>query len=350
MPSVMSYPYWGVMAMKPTDFAKALSQYISVYLPGHRNVSPKTIKSYRDTFKFFLTYCKEVCGLTIEHLCLHRIDKPLIVGFLAWLEQDRNNSIATRNQRLACIHGFFRYMQIEDPAGLLSHQKILAIPMKKALKPTIAHLTPDALKLILAQPDLSKACGRRDLTMLSVLYDTGARVQELADLIVRDVRLDPPPILALTGKGRKIRQVPLMANTESILRQYMMENHLLQNGMHDRPLFSNRQLRKLTPAGITFILNKYAACARAVSPIVPDKVTPHVFRHTKAMHLLHAGVNLIYIRDLLGHVDISTTENYARIDTELKRKALEKAYPEIVSPALPPWSRDKDLLTWLTNL
>ena len=336
--------------MKPTDFAKALSRYLSVYLPGHRNVSAKTIKSYRDTFKFFLTYCKESCGLIIENMCLHRIDESLIIGFLTWLEQDRNNSIATRNQRLACIHGFFRYMQIEDPVGLLTHQKILAIPMKKALKPTIGHLTPDALKLILAQPDLAKACGRRDLTMLSVLYDTGARVQELVDLIVRDVRLDPPPILTLTGKGRKIRHVPLMSNTESLLRQYMMENHLLQNGMHDRPLFSNHQLRKLTPAGITFILYKYATRARAVSSIVPDKVTPHVFRHTKAMHLLQAGVNLIYIRDLLGHVDIATTEIYARVDTELKRKALEKAYPEIVSPALPPWSQDEDLLSWLTNL
>ena len=336
--------------MKPTDFAKALTHYLSVYLPGNRNVSPKTIKSYRDTFKFFLTYCKEVCGLIIEQLCLYRIDEPLVIGFLAWLEQDRNNSIATRNQRLACIHGFFRYMQIEDPVGLLSHQKILSIPMKKAIKPTIVHLTPDALKLILAQPDLSKASGRRDLTMLSVLYDTGARVQELADIIVRDVRLDSPPILALAGKGRKTRQVPIMSNTESLLRQYMIENHLLQNGMNDRPLFSNRQLKKLTPAGITFILNKYATYARTVSSIVPDKITPHVLRHSKAMHLLQAGVNLIYIRDLLGHVDISTTEIYAKTDTELKRKALEKAYPEIISPVLPSWNQDEDLLTWLTSL
>lgn len=160
--------------------------------------------------------------------------------------QDRNNSIATHNQRLACIHGFCRYLQIEDPVSLSAYQKILAIPVKKAPKPTVNHLTSDALKLILEQPDLSKASGRRDLTILSVLYDTGARVQELVDLKVRDVRLDPPPILTLPGKGCKTRQVPLMSNTESLLRQYMTEYYLLQNGMQGRPLFVNRQRRKLT--------------------------------------------------------------------------------------------------------
>jgi integrase/recombinase XerD len=336
--------------MKPTDFAKALSDYLSLYLPGQRNVSPNTIKSYRDTFKLFLMYCKQGCGLCIEHLCLQRIDETLVVGFLLWLEQDRKSSIATRNQRLACIHGFCRYMQIEDPVGLLSYQKILSIPMKKAPKPTVHYLTPDALKLILAQPDLSKASGRRDLTMLSTLYDTGARVQELVDLSVRDVRLDHPPILTLTGKGRKTRQVPIMANMESLLRQYMTETHLLQNGMQDRPLFVNRQRGKLTPQGVTFILNKYASRARALSSIIPDKVTPHLFRHTKGMNLLQAGVNLIYIRDLLGHVDISTTEIYARADTEMKRKALEKAYPDLVATDLPQWKQDEGLLAWLSSL
>jgi site-specific recombinase XerD len=147
----------------------------------------------------------------------------------------------------------------------------------------VNHLTSDALKLILTQPNLSKTGGRRDLTMLSVLYDTGARVQELADLKVRDVRLDPPPILTLTGKGRKTRQVPIMSNTESLLRQYMIENCLLQNGMQDRPLFVNHQYRKLTTEGIKFILNKYVSSARAVSSIIPDKVTPHL-RHYGASY------------------------------------------------------------------
>lgn len=337
------------MVLKPTDFAKALSQYLSAYLPGQRNVSPNTISSYRDTFKLFLTYCKQ-SKLSIERLTFAQVDEALILAFLKWLEEERNNGISTRNQRLACIHAFFRYVQAEHPVGLLTYQKILAIPMKKAPKPTVNYLTPDSLQLILAQPDLSTASGRRDATLLSVLYDTGARVQELVDLRVRDVRLDPPPVLSLTGKGRKTRHIPIMSNTEAVLRQYMTEARLLQNGMQDRPLFCNRQKGKMTREGVAFILDKYVTRARAVSLTIPDKVTPHVLRHTKAMHLLQAGVNLIYIRDLLGHVDIATTEVYARADTELKRKALEQAYPNMVSEGLPQWNQDEDLISWLTNL
>jgi integrase/recombinase XerD len=338
------------MIMKPTDFAKALSHYLAIYLPGQRNVSPNTIKSYRDTFKLFLFYCKQDCHLSIEKLYLRDIDRLLIVGFLEWLEKARRNKLSTRNQRLACIHGFYQYMQIEDPVGLLYYQQILSIPMKKTPTPTVNHLTPDALKLILQQPDSSTVNGRRNLTLLCVLYDTGARVQELIDLKVGDVRLDHPPILTVTGKGRKKRQIPIMSNTEALVKQYIDETFSLQDGMQDHPLFFNHQHKKFTRAGISYILNKYVSQARAKSSILPDKITPHVMRHTKAMLLLQAGISLIYIRDLLGHVDIETTEIYARADTEMKRKALEKAYPEMVPSNLPHWEKDEKLLSWLTCL
>ncbi len=336
--------------MKPTDFAKALSHYLAVYLPGQRNVSANTVKSYRDTFKLFLRYCKQDCNLSTERLCLRHIDKMIVLGFLGWLEKDRNNSVPTRNQRLACIHGFYQYMQIEDPVRLLTYQQILSIPIKKTQAPSINHLTPEALKLILAQPDASKANGRRDLTMLCVLYDTGARVQELVDLKVQDIRLDPPPILTLTGKGRKKRQLPIMSNTEVLLKQYMDEAFSAHDSMQSHPLFFNRQRKKMTRAGISYILDKYVSKAREKSPIIPGKVTPHIIRHTKAMMLLQAGVSLIYIRDLLGHVDIATTEIYARADTEMKRKALQNAYPEMVAANLPHWEKDETLLAWLAAL
>ena len=336
--------------MKPTDFAKALSNYLSLYLPGQRNVSTNTIKSYRDTFKLFLIYCQQSRHRSVDRLCLKDIDKSLVLGFLDWLEQQRRNGISTRNQRLACIHGFYRYMHIEDPTGLLQYQQILSIPSKKAPVAAMSHLTPEALTLILAQPDPSTSSGRRDLTILSVLYDTGARVQELVDLKIRDVRFDPPAIITLTGKGRKKRQVPLMPNTESLLKQYISEAFSELSGAADQPLFSNRMRTKMTRAGIAYIVNKYAAHARSISAIIPEKVTPHLFRHTKAMLLLQSGVNLIYIRDLLGHVDIATTEVYARADTEMKRKALEGAYPDIVTNTLPHWTKDDDLLSWLSTL
>lgn len=336
--------------MQPTDFAQALSTYLSAYLPGQKNASPHTIHSYRDTFKLLLNYCQCVRGLAIERLSLRDLDDQLIVGFLEWLETERQNKIATRNQRLACIHAFYRYLQTEDPAGLWSYQKILALPMKKTPRPVISHLTPEALQVILAQPDRATRNGRRDATLLAVLYDTGARVQELLDLRVRDLRLEPPPILTLTGKGNKTRQVPLMSPTTKLLKQYLDEWRLVQNGTQDNPVFFNRRRQKMTRAGVTFILDKYTTQAHQHSVRIPEHITPHVLRHSKAMHLLQAGVNLVYIRDFMGHVDIATTEIYARADTELKRKALEHAYPELISDELPDWTKDDALLEWLSRL
>ncbi len=336
--------------MKPTDFARALSTYLTKYLPGQRNLRPHTLASYRDTFKLLLRYCREVRGMAVERLTLHDLDNTLIRAFLDWLESDRHNTVATRNQRLASLHAFYRYLQAEDPTGLASYQKILAIPRKKTPAPTIPHLTPEALQRILAQPDRTRRMGRRDATLLATLYDTGARVQELVDLRVRDVRLDAPAIIALTGKGNKTRHVPLMAPTATLLQHYMAEWRLGPNGTQDVPLFMNSRRQPLTRAGVAFILAKYAQQARALSAMVPDHVTPHMLRHSKAMHLLQAGINLIYIRDLLGHVDVATTEIYARTDTELKRQALEQAYPNLVSTEWPAWTEDEDLLDWLERL
>lgn len=336
--------------MKPTDFAQALSTYLTSYLPGQKNVSAHTLHSYRDTFKLLLAFCQQVRGMSIERLRLRDLDDRLIVEFLGWLETARHNGLATRNQRLACLHGFYRYLQGQDPAGLWPYQKILAIPMKRAPRPTIPYLTPEALQAILAQPSRTTRKGRRDATLLAVLYDTGARVQELVDLRVRDVRLEAPPTCTLTGKGRKTRQVPLMGPTTALLQHYWAEWRLGENSRQDDPVFANRQRQPLTRAGVAFILDKYVAQVRQRVPGIPDHVTPHVLRHTKAMHLLHAGVNLIYIRDLLGHVDLATTEIYARADTELKRRALEHAYPTLISDEFPDWTTDDALLTWLTRL
>lgn len=336
--------------MKPTNFARALSTYFTQYLPGQRNLRPNTIQSYRDTFKLLLLYCQQSRGLAVERLTLADLNDELIRGFLGWLEAERHNRVATRNQRLASLHAFYRYLQIDDPVGLLPYQQVLAIPRKKTSPPGVQHLNPEALQLILAQPDRARRMGRRDATLLATLYDTGARVQERVDLRVRDVRLDAPALIALTGKGNKTRQVPLMAPTTALLQHYMVEWRVGPNGTQDMPLFMNSRRQPLTRAGVAFILDKYAQQARAQSAIVPEHVTPHVMRHSKAMHLLQAGVNLIYIRDLLGHVDLATTEIYARADTELKRQALEKAHPNLISSELPEWTEDQDLLDWLTRL
>ncbi|MDX5474880.1 MAG: site-specific integrase [Bacillaceae bacterium] len=336
--------------MKPTDFAKHLTEFLSVYLPSQKNVSKNTIQSYRDTFKLLIKYCQEIKTIPAEKITLDVLTSELLTGFLAWLEMARKCSISTRNQRLSAIHSFFRYVQAEEPSGLFHFQKVIAIPTKKARKTVVEHLTPEAMKLLLEQPDRGCFKGRRNLTLMSVLYDTGARVQELIDIKVSDVILENPAIIILTGKGNKVRRVPLLKNTVSLLERYIVENNLDKPWKNEYPLFINNQKIKLTKEGVAYIISKYVELSRKKSTIVPSKVKPHMFRHSKAMHLLQAGVNLIYIRDFLGHVDLKTTEIYARADTEAKRKAVENVYPDLIDGNLPDWSKDQALITWLSEL
>jgi site-specific recombinase XerD len=338
------------MIMKPTNFAKYLTDFFVLYLSKQKNVSHNTIQSYRDTFRLLITYCQAVKGISAEKLTLAHLSSEWLIDFLGWLETERKCSIATRNQRLAALHSFFRYVQAEEPEGLYHFQKIIAIPMKKTQKTVVEYLNHEAIKLLLSQPDKHTAKGRRDLTLMSVLYDTGSRVQELIDIKVGDVILQNPAIIILTGKGNKIRRVPIMKNTLTLLQAYITERRLDQPWRNEEPLFTNSQHRKLTKEGVAFIIAKYAQSARQISTIIPVKIKPHMLRHSKAMHLLQAGINLIYIRDFLGHVDIKTTEIYAKADTETKRKAIENLYPDLIDSNLPDWNQDQALLGWLSSL
>ena len=337
--------------MKPTDFAKHLTAFLSEYLPGAKNLSSNTILSYRDAFRLLLIYCRDCENIPTEKLGVATLDDKLLLRFLGWLQRERGCSIATRNIRLAAIHSFFRYVQAQEPGLLLSCQLVLNVPFKKCQQPIIQHLTPEQTRDLLAAPGFSSRANRRDTTLLGLLYDTGARVQELCDLRVRDVRLEKPSIITLTGKGNKIRQVPLTVNTVKLLSAYMDENGLLRNGNQDMPLFVNQRRAKLTRGGVSYILQKYAGKVSEERQDFPDKPTPHCLRHSKAMHMYQAGVSLIYIRDFLGHVDIATTDGYARADVEQKRKLLEDVCPDLTpSDELFDWSRDQDLLDYLNNL
>ena len=333
-----------------TDFAKHLTEFLSVYLPSQKNASRNTIASYRDTFKLIIKYCHDINGIPAEKLTMNKLSNQLVTGYLEWIETERKCSISTRNQRLAAIHAFFRYAQYEEPEGLLHFQKVIAVPLKKAPKPVVPYLTPEAMKVLLAQPDKSTAKGRRDVVLLSVLYDSGCRVQELIDLNSGSFILGPPPVMVLAGKGNKTRRVPLMKNTVSLLEAYIHENALDKPFKSNYPFFVNKQHNRLTKEGVSYILGRYVPDARNENQMVPEKVTPHMFRHSKAMHLLQAGVNLVYIRDFLGHSDIQTTEVYAKADTELKRIAIENAYPDLVDNSMPDWNKDTSLMAWLSKL
>lgn len=264
-------------------------------------------------------------------------------------------SVASRNQRLAALRSFFKHVQTEAPEHLSLCQSIISIDTKKHAKPIVSFLTQQGIQTLLAQPSTNTLCGRRDLTMLETLYDSAARVQEICDLIVDDLRLNAPPTLRLTGKGGKVRHVPLSAPVASLLKQYVQENRLDAARARSSPLFPNRMGQRLTRGGVGYILSKYADQARKIGKSdIPTHLTPHCLRHTKAMHLLQSGTNLIHIRDFLGHESIETTQIYARADPEIKRKAILAAYsdnPSIQLPEqFPSWNENPDLMNRLTAL
>ncbi len=337
--------------MKPTNFAYYLTSFLSKYLPGIAGLSSNTIMSYRDTYSLFLDFCSTRKKIKPEKFSLDNLNGKLVEEYLEWLEKTRNCTASTRNVRLAAFHSFCRYLQTEFPDYIHSAQRILSIPMKRTKRISVEYVTLEAMKLLLKKPDKTTNRGRRDLVLLSLLYDSGARVQELADLKVGDLRPVSPATIKLTGKGNKTRIVPLMKPMSELLKQYLKENNLTEPYSFDYPLFCNRSKSKLTRAGISYIVKKYAVEAIKEAPeLFPEKISPHCFRHSKAVHLLQSGLNLIYIRDFLGHVNVQTTEIYARIDGEMKRKALEKNNTNIVSDKMPEWQINKGLMNWLKNL
>jgi site-specific recombinase XerD len=338
--------------MKETDFARYLTQFLGVYLPGHLGSKKNTQLSYRDSFSLLLEYCRDEEKLSPEKLIVSQVDRDLVMRFLNWLEEVRGCKCTTRNQRLAAIHSFFRFLIVEAPQYMEQSQKVLNIPMKKADKPPLMYLSLDSVKGLLGQPDRNTVQGRRDAVLLSLLYDTGARVQELVDLKVCDINLNDTVTIILTGKGGKSRIVPVMAPTGDLLRKYIEGYGLSHPSKSRNPLFTNRGGKQpLTRAGVTYILKKYASQAQIAGvKDISGEITPHWLRHSKAMHLLQSGVNLVYIRDLLGHSDVSTTEIYARADESMKRKALLEAYKSPAEDKLPKWKTDKNLLDWLKSL
>lgn len=230
----------------------------------------------------------------------------------------------------------------------------MSIKFKRIEKQSVNYLDVDGIKLLRSQIPTQTKEGRRDLALIALLYDSGARVQELIDLTPLDVHLTRPYYITLFGKGREKRLVPLQDQQFELLKDYMEENGLLKPSYNQRPLFTNNRGRKLSNAGITFILMRYVKSGHNVNPdLIPERISPHCLRHSKAMHLLQAGVNLIYIRNILGHVSMQTTEIYARAGSKQKREALESAYIDVlpqVEESIRSWEKDSKLKSWLKNL
>ena len=337
--------------MNPTCFARYMSKYLTEYLPGIQGVSYNTIASKRDAYILLLKYLDDTQNIKAEDVDIPLLTRETIIKYLEWLEKSRGSSVSTRNIRLAAIKSLFSYIQTQTPDYIYHCQQILSIPRKKEPGHTLEYLTVEGIKSVLDAVEASSRTGLRDLTLLSLMYDSAARVQEIADLAVNDFRAEKPSTLRLTGKGSKTRIVPLMSATSDLVSKYISIYHPSYRGEYNVPLFSNRKKEKLTRAGITYILKKYVKIAREKQPdLIPETVSPHGFRHSKSMHMLQAGVPLIYIRDFLGHSEISTTEIYARCDSEQKRKAIENTCPSITKSETPMWQKDTSLLGLLQSL
>lgn len=315
-----------------------------------------TVRSYANALSSYIDFIETTQHIRSERITTAYVTKKLVLEYLSWLEDKKNVSVSTRNQRLAAIHSLCRYLQRVDVPHIDRWQDVLTIKTKKGTAKPMLFLSVDGIRLLLNQIPTDTISHRRDLAMLALLYDTGARVNELVLLRPCDLHLEEPAYLVLQGKGNKNRAVPLQKKNVALLTEYLNDNLLHRPEMQTEPLFKNRVGGRLTCAGVTYILMKYIRKAHSANPdLVPVKLSPHCLRHTRAMHLLQAGVNLVYIRDILGHVSILTTEIYARADSRQKREALEKAYRDVIPEtsddgSRPSWETDRNLKEWLKRL
>lgn len=323
------------------SFAGYLNLFFNDYMPKQRNLSDKTIKSYKYTFKLLIEFVVNNKNVSLSNISFSDINKATIVDFLENLEQ-KGNSINTRNQRLNSIKSFYQFVKIDDPSLLINIQEILSIKNKKFTKQLMDYMTTDETKELLESVDISTNKGKRDLVLLNLLYDSAMRVEEITNVKVMDFNLSDNPTLTILGKGRKYRQIPIMIKTRDIIKKYIDENKLTNSYY----LFSNSDGGKLTTRTIEIIVRKYVALSNCVKHI-----TPHSIRRSRAIHMLEAGVSIVYIKDFLGHESIETTEIYLQVSEEIKRQAIEKAYPKTFnSQQEMSWNQDEKLLKELLSL
>jgi len=339
--------------MKKTtnDFSYYITRYFTIHLPQERNFSENTIASYRDVFKGLILFFKTEKGISPNSIQIDMLTPELIQEYLNYLS-GKGNAISTQNQRLAVLKGFMKYLQLSDPQYLFLTKQALGMTAKKSITAVISFATPDGISALLSKPNQMTVNGFRDLLLLTLLYDSAARVSEIIKVKIGEIRTKEPCSVLLHGKGKKNRYVPLSSKTGELLRYYLKHNSLDDEKSSCQLLFTNNRGEQLTRAGVTYILKKYIDMVRAETPeLIPEPFSPHCLRHSKAMHLLKSGVPLIYIRDFLGHSQIATTEVYAKADSAGKRLALEQAYSFMApNQTILAKRKDDDILSWLNKL
>ena len=333
-----------------TSLPTLLRGFFEDYLAAQRDVSPNTIFAYRDSIKLFLRFGARRSGRQVIRLRLTDLGPTTVLAFLDYLEVERRNCVATRNCRLVAVHRFFGYVADRDPRHADLCRRVLDIPVKKTTSSAMTYLDRDEVKALLAAPLPAHRLGRRDIALLTLLYNTGARASEAVALSIKDVRFEPPSQVSIFGKGRKERVCPLWQETVDALRAYLQQRN--EGNQPDTPLFLNAHRKRISRFGVVTILKRHVATATTQQPsLTAKRISPHTMRHTAAMHLLQSGVELNVIKSWLGHVSITTTSQYIEIDMEMKRKAIERCTPPVPVPAGDsPWRCRQDIIQWLEDL
>lgn len=330
-------------------FCDCVQDYFRVYLVQQRGYGSNTLASYRDTFKLLMAYMQErgSCAVTAE---MASIDAELITGYLSWLEEFRGNSASTRNVRLAHLKSFASYTASASPEDSGTCAKICAIPTKSLGSTPPDSLSRAEVEILLRQPGTETRAGLRDSAMLSLLYDSACRAQELADMDVCDISWKRPCSVSVVGKGRKSRRIPLLAETGDLVGAYIEAFKLSRKS----PLFLNRSGNRLTRAGVSNVVERHWRAASLACPGIAehDSVKPHLLRHSKATHLVEEGVNIYYVRDFLGHSSVTTTQVYLKTNLGKMREAIESASIDITaqSDAYYTASKKNELMAFLETL
>ncbi len=317
-----------------TVLGRSLVRFFQDYLPQRRGLSRNTISSYRDALVLLLQFVARETKRPVEMLEITDLSEARITRFLASLETTRGNGIATRNVRLAAIHTFARFLAADQPEHLAALQGILGIPFKRgAREAPVEYLEKREIEALLHGIDGAKATGQRDYALIALMFNTGARVQEILNLRVRDLRLTPPYQVRLQGKGKKERVCPIWPRTAQLLRELIAKSPAVDSEPAERPVFVNHRGAALTRFGVRYLLRRHVAvAARRESTLADKRIHPHSLRHTTAVCLLKAGVDFATISHWLGHASLNTTMRYARADLDLKRQALAQVFPEILAP------------------
>lgn len=311
-------------------FFSLVHDFFKVYLPNERKCSPHTIRAYQKALELLLDFVKSKKNIPLNKVTFEMIDRNMVAGFLDYLEVDRGCGVSTRNHRLQCVRAFYNYAAESNATVVVHWEEVRKVDVAKEPEKLVEHMSEAAVTAILAQPDISKQKGLRDMFLMLFLYKTGARIQELLDIRLRDIQFGDTPILTLHGKGAKARPVPLRESVTKHLKEYLKAFHPGEGIYSEQYLFfveRGGRKKRMSEDHARYLVHTYGEMGRLVCPEVPEKVHPHLFRHSCAMTMYQSGVDLTLISQWLGHANLETTLIYAHADTELKRKAIEKSVP-----------------------